>query len=44
MGEELFLLVEDGNAAQRSAEPFAMVFLELGVDGLEERAHERELP
>ena len=38
------LLVEDGDTAQRTAEPLAMVLLELGVDGLEEGSHEGKLP
>jgi hypothetical protein len=36
------LLVEDGNAAQLAAVPFRLVFVKLGVHGLEERSHERQ--
>lgn len=35
------ILVEDRHAAQVAAVPFRLVFPELGVDRLEERAHER---
>ena len=36
--------MEDGNTAQRTAEPLAVVLLKLGVDRLEEGAHEGKLP
>jgi len=35
--------VEDGDAAQLSAVPLGLVLVELGVDGLQERPHERNL-
>lgn len=37
------LLVEDRDTAQRAALPFGVIFLELGVDRLEERADEGNL-
>lgn len=37
------LLVEDRDTAQRAALPFGVIFLELGVDRLEERANEGNL-
>lgn len=38
------LLVEDGNAAELSACPFCLVFLEFGVYGFEKWSHKRYLP
>jgi hypothetical protein len=38
------LLVEDGNTAQRTAQPFRIVLLEFRVHRLKERADERHLP
>lgn len=37
------ILVEDGDAAEGTAEPLGMVFFKLGVHGLEERADEGRL-
>ena len=37
-------LVEDGDAAKRAAHPLGMVFLKLGVHGLEEWANKGHLP
>lgn len=37
------LLVEDGNAAERTAAPFGMVTVESGVHGIEEWADEGNL-
>jgi hypothetical protein len=37
------VLVEDGDAAQGAARPFRIVFLELGIDGLQEGSNERLL-
>lgn len=37
------ILVEDGDAAEGTAEPLGMVFFKLGVHGLEERADEGSL-
>lgn len=39
----MYILVEDGDAAQRTAEPLGVVFLKLGVHGLEEGANEGRL-
>lgn len=36
-------LVEDGDTAQLATVPFRLVLGELGIDGLEEGAHERDL-
>ena len=35
--------MEDRNTAQLTAVPFRLIFVKLGVDGLEERAHKRDL-
>ena len=35
--------MENGHAAQLSTIPFRLVFVELGIDRLEERAHKRDL-
>lgn len=37
------VLVKDRDAAQLTAGPFRLVLFEFGVDGFEERAHERDL-
>jgi len=37
------VLVEDGDTAERTAVPFSYIFLELGVQGLQEWSHERLL-
>lgn len=37
------VLVEDGDTAQFPAIPFGLVLMKLGVDRLEERAHEGNL-
>ncbi len=42
-GHEASILVEDGNAAEGTAQPLGMVFLKLGVHGLQERANEGRL-
>lgn len=36
--------MEDGDAAERTADPFTVVLFELGVHGLQEGADEGHLP
>lgn len=36
--------MENGNTAQLSTVPFCLVLVELGIDGLKERTHERDFP